>query len=454
MSEHAINLDALKFNIEQGGHSVFSPSASAMWLTCAGSLLANLAAEDNAGEDAAYGTVAHGVSETWLKTGIRPDHLLGTVEQVAEGKTVFDITIDAEMMEYVAQSVEWAQSLPGDLHIEKRVYFSQLTPIPRQGGTMDVGGFEPGVMHIFDHKFGRGVQVFAALRLDDPRSIIVENGKTIINGNSQAMLYALGALYEYDWIYGFRKIVIYISQPRLAHFQTWETTREELLRFADFVKVRAFLAWQKGAPLTPSDKGCRFCKVQKTCPALLAMAHRLSDDCFDDLTAEVTAEQMSSSKEVLMRGELSTKLLPVSELSTEQMAKLLPYRKVFERWFSEMDSELERRAHNGEDIPGMKLVASRSNRRWNVQQAKAVETLTFLGVKENALFSTDFVSPAKAEELLVASGMRKKAAEKIIAPLVAKAPGKATLAPVADTREKLGQVADDCFDDLTADDGL
>ena len=88
-----------------GAHSIFSPSGSAMWAYCSGSLVPNLFASDTAGEDAAYGTVAHGVGEIWLKTGEKPVHLLGTVEQISEGESSFQIEIDEAMMDFVEEYV-------------------------------------------------------------------------------------------------------------------------------------------------------------------------------------------------------------------------------------------------------------------------------------------------------------------------------------------------------------
>ena len=72
-----------------------------MWLTCSGSLLANLAAEDSAGFEAAEGTVAHSVGEEWLKTEERPIHRIGEIVPVQEGEETFNIEITTEMLDYV-----------------------------------------------------------------------------------------------------------------------------------------------------------------------------------------------------------------------------------------------------------------------------------------------------------------------------------------------------------------
>jgi hypothetical protein len=456
MTEHTLNLDALKYNIERGGHSVFSPSGSAMWLWCSGSLLANLAAKDQAGEDAAYGTVAHGVAEQWLKSGMRPDYRIGEVVEITEGDITFRITIDLEMLNFVQEYVDWANATPGDHFVERRVYFSRLTPIPKQGGTADHIAASMGHLIITDLKMGMGVQVFAADDIDDPRSLVLKDGVTTFNGNPQAMLYALGTIYELDWFYGFEKITIRIAQPRLGHFQTWETTKTELLRFAEWAKERAFLAWQSGAPRTPSPKGCLWCKVKADCGAFMSIAEAIADDCFDDVS---TDQPIAESRIVKVKNELDVglyepKLLRVDTLTTDQLAKLVPYRGMFEKWFKAVEEELEVRALAGQKIAGMKLVESRSNRAWKNEE-KAGRFLVEHGIDETELYGErKMISPAQAEALLAAKGIKKVEASRLIAKVAHKPTGRPTLAPIADRREALDKAADDCFDDLSDDHGL
>ncbi len=441
MTEHNIDISQLRFNIEQGGHSVFSPSFSAAWLWCSGSLLPNLLAKDGGSEDAAYGTVGHSVGEEWLKTGERPDYRLSSTVIIEEGDNRFEVVIDHEMIEYVSQYVVWCRDLPGDHYVEKRVYFSEITPIPKQGGTADHFACEHKKLTITDLKLGQGVMVFAAEDLSDPRwGWRDAKGEIHINGNTQAMLYALGAIFEYDWMYGFEEIVIRIAQPRLGHFQTWTTTKAEILAFADWAKVRALAAWQPDAPRRASIKACRWCKITATCPAVVAIAHELADGTFDDLDAEIT----STSVVTVDPAHLST-LPQVNLLTTEQMAKLLPFRSMFEKWFNAIDAELESRALAGEQVPGMKLVESRSFRRWTDEEHAADKLGERLG---RDLYKTTIISPAQAEGVLMKTGLKKKEAEKIVAPLVSKPPGKPTLAPISDSRERLGAAADQCFDDL------
>lgn len=442
-----VNLDDPRFDILKGGHAAFSPSGSAMWLWCAGSLIPNLLAEDDGSEEAAEGTVAHEIAEAWLKTSTRPDYYLGRVVEV-DG---FHITVSRSMLDYVEEYVDWCNDLPGDHHVETKVYFDRVTPIPRQGGTADHAACATRVLTLTDLKFGKGVKVFAAEDLGDPRALI-RNPQTgdveKINGNTQLMLYALGFYNEWDWLYGFKKVVLRICQPRLGHFQTWETTVSELLIFAEWVKVRAALAWTPDAPRRASVKGCQWCKVRGTCAELARFFADLHGSVFDDQGEEANAESIADLKQALDTSFGIGKLLPPYELSTAQLEVLLPWRKLLEGWFSDLAAELERRAKAGEPITLHKLVDGRSTRAWRNALA-AERALTEAGVDALDQYKLSFISPAQAEDLLVEAGMRRRDAAKLLDTLAEKGRGKATLVPLSDARPRADAVADDVFVDTT-----
>lgn len=421
-------LDFIARTYHNAAHSVFSPSGSYMWLNCPGSLIPNLLAKDEAGFEAAEGTVAHAIGENWLKTDERPDHLIGTAETVREGSQVFVIEITKDMLDYVQDYVDWCRYLPGDLHVEKRVQFSQLTPIPNQGGTADHFACQPGHLIITDLKYGLGVPVYAYR-------------------NPQAMLYALGVLYDWDWLYDFEKITIRIAQPRRDHFDEWETDRETLLEFAERVRVGAKNAWRLNAPLSPSEDACRWCKVKGACPAYLAVADRLADECFDDLDEPVTQGRAAELVDDVSFGLFAPEFKAPALLSTDNLINIAPYGGVFDTWFKEVGAELERRALDGGEIPGFKLVESTTHRVF-ASERQAAELLEKAGVQWFNLYSTKMVSPSQAEDLLRKIGYRRGKAVEYLDAVVAKPPGKPILVPVTDKRPEYVSPADTVFDDI------
>lgn len=404
-------------------HSVFAPSGSAMWMTCQGSLIPNLIAIDNAGFDAAQGTVAHSIHEEWLKTGEKPIQMIGELH-IVDGH---EIEIDLDMMNYVQESVDRLIYEPGTQHIEQRVFFSRLTPIPNQGGTADWYTLMKHRMKIRDYKHGKGVQVYA------------EN-------NSQAMLYALGVFYKWDWLYDFQEIDIGIHQPRLDHFDYWTCDRSTLMRFAAKVKKAAKAAWRLNAPLTPSDKGCRFCKVKASCPAFLKMADDITDQVFAG-KYKVTSEQLEAPLETMRAGLFEPDLKLPELLDTNDMARLLPFRGTFENWFSAMELELERRALDGKPILAHKLVESRSSREF-ISEKDAIAKMEAMGIPWPLLYSVKFISPAQAEDMLRLAGMRKGQAAEYLSSVVRKLPGKPVLVSENDKRPPYTSPDEGVFDDL------
>jgi hypothetical protein len=440
-------LDFLAKHYADAAHSIFAPSSSAMWLTCPGALIPNLLARDTAGIDAATGTVAHDLGENWLKSGERPDHRVGEIMQIAEGNTVFDIEITVEMLNFVQEYVDFCSFMPGKHIVEERVYFSRLTPIENQGGRMDFAALMRRLAKVVDLKFGEGVHVDAAYDLDDPRSLVLKDGELVPNGNTQAMLYALGLLFKYGEDYELDEFEISIVQPRRENVQTWKTTRKELLRFAKWAKERAHDAWRLDAPVRPSPKACQWCKVRANCPAFLKIAEDISNEAFADLIDPIGQDAAAAVSDALEIGLFDPQFKPPHLLSTKGMAKALPFRGVFEKWFADVEAELETRAMAGEKVPGQKLVEARSNRVFESEKA-AVRRMQDAGVHWLNLYTTKFISPAQAEDLLRKHGMKKADAVEFLKDVVRKPPGKPTLAPENDKRPPYSPVDEGVFDDL------
>lgn len=431
-AHHQLLLD-IATEYADGGHSMFAPSGSAMWLYCSGSLIANLLEDDNGSFEAAEGTVAHEIGEEWLKTGVCPWHRVGEVVVIEEHDATYQITITRTMIHHVQEYVEWCQSLPGDHFVETKVYFTRLMPeaapghkFPKQGGTADHAACLPGKLVITDLKYGKGVMVFA-------------------RDNSQALIYALGFFYQWDWLYDFQTIEVRIAQPRLGHFQTWEVSREYLLSFAEFVRDRAARAWSLDAPRHPSAKGCQWCKVKADCTAFAKVVYDLAYAEIGELENEVSGDEMSDMKERL-RDRFKMHLAAHSRLSVGEMSKMLEYRKPVEAWFLAMERALERRANDGDQIPGRKLVESRSYRVFR-DEKDAEGLLIDMGVKPEDLREVKFASPAQAEDLLINAGVPKRAVATIMRDLVYKPPGKAVLAPDSDPRPALNEKYESVWDD-------
>lgn len=422
-------LDQIAANYSNGGHSLFGPSSSHAWLVCSGYLLANIAVEDLGNPESAYGTVAHGVTETWLRSGVEPRHLIGTKEFVPASWWGHYVDIDEEMLDHARECRDRCVMLPGRHLVEQRVDFSRLTPIDNQGGTLDFAALQPGRAFVIDHKFGKGVRVYA-------------------EENSQLMLYALGLLYEHDAEFDFKEIIIRINQPRLGHFDEWATTRDHLMEFAGYVKERAKAAWRIDAPRTADPHACQFCKVRSTCVANVQMQFRLMAAQTADAFNEVEHGALREFSESITDHTFDPRPVDPLELDTEQLALLRPYKGMVEKWWKSAEHELLRRALAGEPVPGHKLVAGRSSRSFK-SDATAVTALMAAGCERTALVTEQVVSPAEAEKALIAAGHRRKDIPEILDGLIYKSPGKPTLAPKSDKRAELVDLTAVAFGDLS-----
>lgn len=446
------------------GHSVFSPSAAEMTMTCEESLVINVLAEDRQTFEAAEGTVAHSMAERWLKTDERPDDLVGFTEVVGG----YDIEITDEMLGFVEDFYDWCQEAKEDADYwasEQHVDISKLTPIPDQGGTADFIAFRWQHMIIIDLKYGKD-PVFA-------------------RGNKQLRIYALGVFYEWDWLYNFQTIEIRICQPRVAGgLTTWTIDREELLAFADEAREAWSRSWQPRNLLTrtPSTKGCRWCAAAATCPALYLFLAEDTDvfENYDEVDAEidarsaiidvkptsVTYERMMTANDIIMDDMAVSpfpKLPDPPALHTAALGKLLRYQKLMENFFNRIRAELLNRAISDEEqLLYWKVVESRTRRKWVEDEEWIVDQILkrFPAVKRKDLYVTKLASPAEMERVIHTKAKEEKLTlGKVKAfldenGLAVKPPGQMTLAAVDDPRLAAPRATDVFFNYDEVDDDI
>lgn len=419
--------------INESGHSAFSPSGSAMWLSCSGSLIANMMEPDSCSYEAAEGTVAHEIAEQWLRTKQAQYHRVGDVVEVIEHNGQrFEVKVDRVMLDYILDYVLWCEDQDGEHYIETRVDFSRYTPIPNQSGTADHAACSPGKLVITDLKYGKGVQVFA-------------------EKNSQAMIYALGFFWKYDHIYDFQTIEIRICQPRLNHFDVWEVSRDELLEFGEYVRERALRCWQVDAPRSPSAKGCQWCRAKSTCLALVKMQDDLLEGRLSAIGREYTAAELEDLYQSILDGTYRVRPIEVRKLTTEQLALLRPMRQTMEGWWRSVDNTLETRALAGDKVPGMKLVEGRTDRKFQDEDETA-EWLDVIGLTKEQMYQVKLKSPAQIEEELINEfGYTRKQAMELIASMVTKPQGRPTLALNSDKRQPLDDREECYWDDSDFD---
>jgi hypothetical protein len=362
-------------------------------MVCHGSVALEAPFPDSSSQFAAEGTLAHEVASECLISDADPAMLIGKPATV-DG---FEFTIDQSMVDHVKDymSLVRAYAKGGELLVEKRVGIGHLTGEEGAGGTSDAIIIKGTEIIIVDLKYGMGVRVDA-------------------NENPQLMIYALGALNEYDILADFDTVTMVIHQPRLNHVSEYSITVEQLLAFSDDVRKSANLVRGDNAALVPGEKQCRFCKAKASCPALSAEVSEAVGGVADlSDFADLVAQDITS--------ETSDNYLPVA------MSKV----ELVEQWCKAIRAETERRLLAGEPVTGYKLVAGRTgNREW--RDAAAVEDMmkkTFR-MRDDQVYDQKLISPTKAEKVFKENPKRwANLQEQIV-----RGEGKPSVAPATDKR--------------------
>ena len=274
--------------------------------------------------------------------------------------------------------------------VEQTVDFSKW--VEHGFGTADALIVADDLLYITDFKYGLGCLVRAG----------GEDG----SGNSQLKCYALGALDTFGDLYNIQRIRLSIYQPRRENIDTFELTKEDLLKWADEVLAPiARLAYEGRGEFEAGDH-CQFCKVKATCRKRSEYAMELAKYEFAEAPT----------------------------LDESEIAAILPRIDSLVAWAEDIKAYALNRAVGGTRYPGFKLVEGRSNRKY-ADEAAVAKIVTDAGY-----------DPYERRLLGITAMTRqlgKKHFEELLGGLIIKPQGKPVLVPETDSRPELNTAQQD-----------
>lgn len=368
-------------------HAILSASGASRWMACPPSARLEQGFENKTSEYAEEGTLAHELGELGLRKALGE---ISTRKYNSEIKKIEAHKLySADMPDYVElytdtcmEKVSEAKAKTPDavFKVEQRLDFREW--VPEGFGTGDFVIIADGTMEICDLKYGKGVPVSA-------------------NNNKQMMLYALGAIQEFSFLYDIEKVKMTIIQPRLDNISTFEVTADDLLKWAEeYVKPTADLAFKGEGEFCAGDH-CQFCRAKAVCKARADKNMELAQYDFQ-------------KQDTMDNNDIAFVLSRVDELV---------------KWASDVKDYALEQALQGEEYDGFKVVEGRSNRKWSSED-KVGQILIGEGFKESTIYTTKLDGISKIE-----SAIGKKEVQRLLGDYIIKPPGKPTLVPVSDKRE-------------------
>ena len=377
-------------------HAALSASSSHRWMMCPPSVKLSEQFADKPSPYAEEGTFLHELSEMKLHRylGDMTPEVLEAQYAAHRDNDFYSDEAESVTDEYVDFCIETIESVRAScpdplILVEHRLDYSEY--VPDGFGTGDLVIVADGVLEVVDFKGGRGVRVEA-------------------ERNSQLMLYGLGALLEFDPLYDIRTVRMTIVQPRLNNISTYETTTDELIRWAEKeVRPKALLAYE-GKGEFCAGEWCRFCRARYTCRKRSEYHMRLAERDFKEPDL----------------------------LTDEEILDILPVAESLNNWVADLIAYATQQAVDGKTWPGYKLVAGRSVRRYT-SEAEVIKAATEAGFTD--IYKTTLLDVGDLEKRMG----RKKFSE-VLGKYVIKPVGAPQLVPESDPRKPYSDAASDFND--------
>ena len=392
-------------------HALLSASSSKQWLHCPPSVRLQESFPNESSVYAAEGTFAHEVCEYKVRKYLhervkRPqseEFYTEEIDAITDVYAEFVITIIEEMKRNGCEPL---------VLVEERVDYSHIAPSGFGTADMLIVGRDDqgkGLLHVCDFKTGQGVFVDA-------------------DHNSQMMLYALGGLAAYGYIYEIETVRMSIIQPRLENISTFECSRKELEDWGESIKPIAKMAYEGKGEQKPGD-WCRFCRAKPVCRACADEALALCREEFLDLDAGAFTDDIpETDMTVPYNPDTDTAVFKQPGLiPLDELAGILPTLNRISSWIESVFAFVSSEAINhGVPIPGYKVVEGRSKRVFTDTKA-VVDTAVANGYTD--LYKRQLITLTEFEKM-----MGKKRFAELLGEYVAKPPGKLALVPEDDPR--------------------
>jgi len=345
-------------------HARLSPSASKIWMACAGQPRLAATVRDESSVYADEGTDAH-----WLAHGIVAGEFAGSRSPMApapkldfsqlvgpKGNAVTQEMLDAVMVYVEACRAEIQQD--DDWEVEQRLYYSDDL-----WGTADFVRYRPstGELLVADYKHGRGVPVE-------------------VESNPQALIYGLMKA-KHLRNRGISSVTLMIVQPRCPHpdgpVRRWTFHGVDFLEFEDRLLDAIAATRAADAPLLPGDH-CQWCPAKPICPALRAAT-------LDRARADFA---------------------PGLPYDPAELVSALDSIQLMETWIRATREFAYREAIAGRVPTGWKLAEKRATRKWRSEQ-EAVAALERMLPTDELYEPRALLSPARIERSLGKDGKEK-----------------------------------------------
>lgn len=374
-------------------HAKLSASGAKKWMACPGSVVLESQIPEKESSYAQEGTTAHALGEAKIRLALKE------ITRAKYHKAIKDLEITEDMEQYtddyrdfVIERYNAAKTKTPDavLLLEQRLDFSAW--VPGGFGTGDVVIIAEGEIEIIDLKYGQGVLVEA------------EN-------NPQLKLYALGAIAEFDYLYGINSVTMTIYQPRVDNISSCQILVEDLLEWADTEVVSKAALAHSSTEKFYVGKHCDdgFCKARPICRAY--------------------AEQKLAMA--------AYEFTQPSALSVDEIADILEHAESLSKWATLVkDYALDQAVNHGVAYPGYKVVEGRSNRTWSIDETLVAAQLIGKGYRDDDIWPRKLKGITAMERFL-----GKKTFNEILGEYVVKPQGKPTLVPFDDNRPELNSTA-------------